>query len=61
MAAGRYIVMAGWWYAAKGSWWYTVMVGEGRPSTFFLCAVAEDVDGRPSPTMTGGRRPEAMT
>jgi hypothetical protein len=30
-----------------------VMVGEGRPSTSFLAAISKDVDGGPSPTMTG--------
>jgi hypothetical protein len=28
------------------------MVGQGRPSTSLLCGGCEDVDGRPSPTMT---------
>ena len=41
----------------------TVMVGEGRPSTFFLALISKVVDGGPSPAMTvrapiRGRPPE---
>ncbi len=51
--------MAAWRDNVVAGWWYTVMVGEGRPSTSIRRAAVEGVDGGPSPAMTGG--PEAMT
>jgi hypothetical protein len=36
-----------------------VLVGEGRLSTSFLAVIAKDVDGGPSPTMTGTAKPES--
>jgi hypothetical protein len=36
------------------------MVGEGPPSTFFLAAISKDVDGGPSPTMTGEAKRESQ-
>jgi hypothetical protein len=38
----------------------TVMVGEGRPSTSFLAVISKDVDGGPSPAMTGKAKPESQ-
>jgi len=40
---------------------HAVMAGEGRPSTTSPCVLQQDVDGRPSPAMTGERRSSAMT
>jgi hypothetical protein len=38
----------------------TVMVGEGRPSTTLLITARKDVDGRPSPTLTGEAKSESQ-